>query len=287
MYSNLTYSDMLINNDLNIYGYWARDNLNCIEKSTITYPFIKLLQLFMSLFSLFQIIFMFSKIPNIPWEAIYLPATEIVSYTLSYFGEGYILLASGKLLPWSRMATWICTCPIMLNMISNIETVKYNNFPLNNFMIPASLIRTVFGLTASMSTSYYIILINIFFSFIFFIFELSCVFYIYKIAIQNFLNINSSLSLKIVKRLKLLRFIFFLTWNSFWIIWILSSTFTCTISENISSILYLLSDLFCKNIYGLILWNTTYVLLNGKWDKEKHQHMLYVYFEVLDYMYVI
>ena len=35
-----------------------------------------------------------------------------------------------------------------------------------------------------------------------------------------------------------------------------------------SSCLYLLADAVCKNSYGLILWSTTWGLLNGKWDRD-------------------
>jgi len=38
--------------------------------------------------------------------------------------------------------------------------------------------------------------------------------------------------------------------------------------ENTNSILHLIGDLSCKNMYGLILWATTWGMLNGKWDRE-------------------
>jgi len=56
-----------------------------------------------------------------------------------------VRLANGKVLPWARMASWVCTCPIMLGMISNMALVKYGSQPLNPLMIAASLIRIVFG----------------------------------------------------------------------------------------------------------------------------------------------
>ena len=54
-----------------------------------------------------QVLFMISRAPRVPWEAIYLPATEALSYGLSFYGEGYIRLATGKVLPWCRMAAWL------------------------------------------------------------------------------------------------------------------------------------------------------------------------------------
>ena len=56
-----------------------------------------------------QVLFMISRAPRVPWEAMYLPGTEAVSYSMSFFSQGYILLANGKTLPWCRMAAWLCT----------------------------------------------------------------------------------------------------------------------------------------------------------------------------------
>ena len=64
---------------------------------------------------------------------------------LAFANEGYVRLVNGKVLPWARMASWVCTCPIMLGMISNMALVKYGSQPLNPLMIAASLIRIVFG----------------------------------------------------------------------------------------------------------------------------------------------
>ena len=36
-----------------------------------------------------QVLFMISRAPRVPWEAIYLPATEAISYGLSFYGEGF------------------------------------------------------------------------------------------------------------------------------------------------------------------------------------------------------
>ncbi len=60
-----------------------------------------------------QVLFMISRAPRVPWEAIYLPGTEAISYSLSFFGQGYILLANGKTLPWCRMAAWLCTVSLV------------------------------------------------------------------------------------------------------------------------------------------------------------------------------
>jgi bacteriorhodopsin len=71
-----------------------------------------------------------------------------------------------------------------------------------------------------------------------------------------------------VYRLQILRVIFFVPWTTFPMLWLLSSTSACILDENVSACLYLLADAMCKNSYGIVLWSTTWGLLNGKWDRE-------------------
>ena len=211
---------------------------------------------------------MMSRAPRVPWEAMYLPATEAVSYGLSFAGEGYVLLSNGKVLPWCRMAAWICTCPIMLGLVSNMALIKYKQWPLNPMMVAASLIRSVFGISATMAEHDNIIWLHAFFSFAAFFFEMVCAYAIFSITIQDFREIGSPLAQRVVGRLNLLRVIFFVTWNCYWVLWILNSGYLCIINEDANSILHLLGDLSCKNTYGIVLWATTWGLLNGKWDRD-------------------
>ena len=44
--------------------------------------FVKILQLCMSVVSTCQVIFMITRAPRVPWEAIYLPGTEAITYGL-------------------------------------------------------------------------------------------------------------------------------------------------------------------------------------------------------------
>ena len=135
-------------------------------------------------------------------------------------------------------------------------------------MIAASIIRTVFGISTTMAETNDVIWTHFFFAFVCFIFEMSCVFAIFALTTDDFQQIGSPLAKKVVKRLYLLRMVFFGTWSCFPILWIISSTYMCVIDENASALLYLVADISCKNCYGLLLWSTTWVLLNGKWDRE-------------------
>jgi bacteriorhodopsin len=179
-----------------------------------------------------QVLFMISKAPRVPWEAIYLPATEAISYVLSYNGEGYVRLATGKVLPWCRMAAWLCTCPIMLGLVSNMALIKYKSQPLNPMMGAASIIRTVFGISATMAHEEHIIIwTHAFIAFLCFGFEMVCALIIFALIINDFQEVGSPLALRTVGRLQILRLVFFLTWCAFPILWLVSSTYACLIHE--------------------------------------------------------
>jgi len=262
------YIRKVINLSPEVYGSYARDNAECLAMSTVTMPFVKITQLCMGVMSACQVLFMISRAPRVPWEAIYLPATEMISYSLSYFGQGYVRLANGKVLPWCRMAAWLCTCPIMLGLVSNMALIKYKSQPLNPMMIAASIIRTVFGISATMAETDDVIWTHFFFAFVCFIFEMVCAYAIFALTIDDFKQVGSPLAMRAVQRLYMLRAVFFCTWFCFPVLWILSSTYLCVIDENASALLYLIADISCKNCYGLLLWATTWGILNGKWDRE-------------------
>ena len=56
--------------------------------------FVKMLQLCMAVVSVCQVLFMISRAPKVPWEAIYLPGTEAVTYGLTprhHTGRAWVL----------------------------------------------------------------------------------------------------------------------------------------------------------------------------------------------------
>lgn len=199
----------------------------------LTQPFVKILQLIMAVVSACQVLFMITRAPRVPWEAIYLPLSEAVTYGLSYLNHGYVRLANGKILPWSRMAGWLCTCPIMLGMVSNMALVKYKSQPLNPLMVAASLIRTVFGISATMSSGGSNVWLFFFIALCCFLFEYTVVYAIFGLTIADFASIGSPLANAVVARLKLLRGIFFFSWTAFPVIWLMSSTSTCILNEDV------------------------------------------------------
>ena len=73
---------------------------------------VKVVQLCWAVICLCQVIFMFSRAPRVPWEAIYLPLVECIIYTMSFSGNGYVRMVDGRIMLWSRMASWLVCCPV-------------------------------------------------------------------------------------------------------------------------------------------------------------------------------
>ena len=73
---------------------------------------VKVVQLCWAVICLCQVLFMFSRAPRVPWEAIYLPGVECIIYTMSFSGNGYVRMVDGRILLWSRMASWLVCCPV-------------------------------------------------------------------------------------------------------------------------------------------------------------------------------
>ncbi len=144
-------------------------------------------------------------------------------------------MADGQNFPWARMAAWMVTCPVLLNQISAMSLVKYNSMPLNTLMIAASLLRTTMGITATITPN--MSLKWVFFSFgvFFFSFEMFTVFIVFYITLSDFEAIDNDLARLVVGRLKILRLILISTWTSFPILWVISSTGLCLVSENVSA----------------------------------------------------
>nr|APR74032.1 GtACR2-EYFP [synthetic construct]BDV09306.1 EYFP fused hGtACR2 [Cloning vector CAGfshGtACR2-EYFP_R26] len=249
-----------------VYGEWASTHTECYNMSRIDSTFVSLLQLVWAVVSGCQTIFMISRAPKVPWESVYLPFVESITYALASTGNGTLQMRDGRFFPWSRMASWLCTCPIMLGQISNMALVKYKSIPLNPIAQAASIIRVVMGITATISPAEYMKWLFFFFGATCLVFEYSVVFTIFQVGLYGFESVGTPLAQKVVVRIKMLRLIFFIAWTMFPIVWLISPTGVCVIHENVSAILYLLADGLCKNTYGVILWSTAWGVLEGKWD---------------------
>eukprot|EP00961_Rhodomonas_salina_P188209 2539939-Rhodomonas_salina.1 len=259
-----------------------------------------------------QVLFMASRAPRVTWEAVYLPFVETVLYGLSATGNGQMRLEDGRMVPIARFCSWLITCPIMLFQVVAIYEVKWWGVPTKNmvmaagkempifldssslhlvvitlsyrfsfssklrliFSVFAALIRTVFGIGASVCTTEVYRWAMYCLSCIFFAFELIVAYQIFDGGLKKFSAVKTPRNNNVYARLQFLRFIFFVSvsskkcprsffvlimeivqlcaarqrhlktqpidaslggqWNSFAIIWLLSSTGLCVISEDAS-----------------------------------------------------
>jgi bacteriorhodopsin len=177
---------------------------------------------------------MASRAPRIAWEAVYLPFIETILYGLGASGNGQLRLDDGRVLPMARFCSWLITCPIMLFQVVGIHDFKIYRVSCKHMIMAAALIRTVFGIGASVSKGEDMRWVQFALSYCFFMFEMYCAYLIFAEGLRKFSVVKSTVNNIVYSRIMMMRFIFFVTWNAFGIIWLLSSTGLCMISEDAS-----------------------------------------------------
>jgi len=250
------------------YGSWEAANPDCVALGLTTSKNTKMILLLFASICACQVLFMASRAPRITWEAVYLPLIETILYAMASTGNGQLRLGDGRVLPIARYCSWLITCPIMLFQVVGLYDLKLWGISCKHMVMAAALIRTVFGIGASVTLDDQMRWVQFFLSYSFFFFELYCAYMIFGAALKQFGEVRTTLNSIVYSRIMLLRFIFFLSWNSFGIIWLLSSTGLCMISEDVSVLAYLAADMLCKNTYGIINANTLFRVLDGKWTPE-------------------
>lgn len=59
---------------------------------------------------------------------------------------------------------------------------------------------------------------------------------------------------------------FFISWSTYPIYFVLGFQGSCTLSEPVLEVLHILSDAFAKNFFGILMWNTLWKLNDGNWE---------------------
>ena len=62
------------------------------------------------------------------------------------------------------------------------------------------------------------------------------------------------------------RFIFFVSWTTYPIYFVLGFQGSCTLTEPVLEVLHIISDAFAKNLFGILMWNTLWKLNDGNWE---------------------
>lgn len=110
----------------------------------------------------------------------------------------------------------------------------------------------------------------------FFVLGFLCLIYIFVVcffilnqAHQRFFSLNTVEGNRVAWRIRTAQYIFFPSWGIYPFLYILSIEGTCVASEDVIIVCNILADLFAKNIFGILLWDTLWNCLQGKWSTEE------------------
>lgn len=102
-------------------------------------------------------------------------------------------------------------------------------------VMAAALIRVVFGMSASVTTTEHLKWIFFTLGFLCLCFEYFIISRIFQAGIAKFSAIETARNKIACQRIKILRVIFFSTWTAFPIIWVLAPTGLCLIGEDVTA----------------------------------------------------
>jgi hypothetical protein len=167
-----------------------------------------------------------------------------------------------------RICLWVITAPVLLMQISDIATVRFYGISLSTMQIPMSIITVVFAFSAEVSVDEGV-------KWMFFVLALLTLFEVLFVAyhslsrgIARFAEVETEEGNQVAKRLRALLVIFLSTWLLHPLFFVLSIEGACVMHESVTIVLYILLDLFCKNLFQIILWDSLWVRLLGKWRVE-------------------
>lgn len=103
----------------------------------------------------------------------------------------------------------------MLFQVVGIHDHKLFGVSCKHMVMAAALIRTVFGIGASVTLDSPMRWVQFCLSYAFFVFELYCAYTIFGQGLKKFGAVKTTLNNIVYSRLLLLRFMFFFSWNSF------------------------------------------------------------------------
>ena len=178
------------------------------------------------------------------------------------------------------------TTPVLLAQIGGIGLVKWGNFNMNNIMIGADLLMILAGITSDISRSpavkWVLYIVGCFAMILIFV----VAWQITDGAIQkHHKNLKASkrpdeeatvrpddaknrqMEKFTVFNLRVIQILFYISWTSYAIYYLLDYQTTCALSENVLEVLYIISDALAKNTFGIIMWYTLWRLNDGDWNK--------------------
>jgi bacteriorhodopsin len=196
------------------------------------------------------------------------------------------LVHDGRPIKWARFVSWTVTTPVLLAQIGGIGMVKWGNFNMNNIMIGADLLMILAGVTSDISRSpavkWALYIVGCFAMILIFV----VAWQITDGAIQKHRkNLKAStrpdeeattspedakerqIEKSTVFNLRVIQILFYISWTSYAIYYLLDYQTTCALSEDVLEVLYIISDALAKNTFGIIMWYTLWRLNDGDWNK--------------------
>ncbi|KAJ1478679.1 hypothetical protein T484DRAFT_1960680 [Baffinella frigidus] len=250
------------------YGWWAAANPECVAKAAVTVD-IQIFQLCWCIICACQAFFFAIRYPKVTWEFVLVPLTEAVIYGLGYSGIGYVVLQSGRTVAWMRICHWLITVPVLLLQISDVAHVRFHGVNLSSLQVPISVLMIVFGFCAEVADEEGV-------KWMFFVIGLVLMFQVLFVGyhslsrgITRFSEAGTEEGAMVANRLRAMLVFFLLSWTLHPLFFVLSIEGACVMTEPVTVVLYIVLDLFAKNIFQIVLWDSLWVRLTGKWKVEE------------------
>lgn len=198
---------------------------------------------------------------NCGWEVVYVTAVEPLTYFLGIvFPEARVGLANGSSIYFLRYAGWLCTCPVLLILLTNLPRGKFKRPQDTLTALVANQLMIVFGVAAIFYTGAA--------KAILFILGVMAGALVAKTALNTFLNASASFPDHAKTTLWLAAAAFFVGWLVFPVMWLVGPEGYGSVEFGISQLVHAFGDLISKNTFGFISWYLRFKIIK-KWESEQ------------------
>ena len=189
-------------------------------------------------------------------------------YGLGFANVGYFQLMDGRHICWVRHCSWLVTCPMLLFQVNQLSTVRWFGLDINSLMVVVCEVMLVLGISSSVASDWGI-------KWMFFALGVMCIllvfgvcFVIIRNASRRFSDRETFEGKKIAQRIQAMGILFFASWTAYPVLYILSAEGACVALQRTTIVLYIVADVFSKNVFGLLYWDTSWTHLKGSWAGE-------------------
>jgi len=193
-------------------------------------------------------------------EVIFVCFMEMMCHLVNIIvGEDQLItMHDGKTVNWLRYSSWLITTPVMLIHLSNLESKSAYDKDASFKFLTINQCMIVSGMAGSFATND---------AFSYTMFTLGCLFFgwLCYLMYPVFCNAYKHFPEKCQPTIEILAVVFYGSWSSFPILWLLGSEGAGIIGFRASAIGHALADLVSKNLFGYLIWYL-------RWDKQRQLH---------------